>query len=383
MNIAFICTESLPSPAIRGGAIQTMIDGVAPYLTNNHDLTIFSVSDPALADEDRREGIRYIRVRRDTFTSDICEHLSANSFDLIHVFNRPAHAAEYKAASPGSCIVLGMHNEMLHEKKISEPNGRRAVETSDGIAAISHYIKKTIVRRFPSAERKIDVVYSGVDLAQYPPVWSDEGLRIRAEARSKFGLTANKVLLFAGRLSKNKGVDKLIRAMPAILRKHPDAVLVVAGGKWFSDNSKTDYIRSLHRLAEPLKERVIFTEYVPQENMPELFLAADVFVCTSQWPEPLARVHYEAMAAGTPVITTNRGGNGEAVLHEQNGLLIDAYDRPAAFVSPVHRILKERSFARWMAKNGRTMVELNFQFSHTAERLERLYRRVTKNEPGE
>ena len=57
----------------------------------------------------------------------------------------------------------------------------------------------------------------------------------------------------------------------------------------------------------------------------------DLFVCSSQWNEPLARVHYEAMAAGIPIITTNRGGNAEVMNQGKNGIIIDDYDQPKAF----------------------------------------------------
>ncbi|MCY8887189.1 glycosyltransferase, partial [Bacillus spizizenii] len=66
----------------------------------------------------------------------------------------------------------------------------------------------------------------------------------------------------------------------------------------------------LRKLALPYRDHVIFTKFIPADDIPNLFLMADVFVCSSQWNEPLARVNYEAMAAGTPLITTNRGGNG-------------------------------------------------------------------------
>ncbi|AOL98940.1 Putative glycosyltransferase YtcC [Bacillus subtilis] len=54
MKLAFICTEKLPAPAVRGGAIQMMIDGVTPYFSSRYDLTIFSIEDPALPKEKQK-----------------------------------------------------------------------------------------------------------------------------------------------------------------------------------------------------------------------------------------------------------------------------------------------------------------------------------------
>jgi glycosyltransferase involved in cell wall biosynthesis len=383
MKLALICTERLPSPAIRGGAIQTMIDGVLPYLQQDHDVTVFSVTDPELDDEEIAEGVRHIRVPADRYVSGICERLAEENFDLIHVFNRPQNIPAYHEAAPTAKIVLGLHNDMMQEKKISAELGSQVVNMANRIATVSNYIKQTVIRRFPEAEEKIHVVYSGVDLDEYPPVWSEEGEAIRESVRQRYRIENRKVILFAGRLSQNKGAHILIRAMPDVLKKHRDAVLVIAGGKWFSDNGMNRYIHSLYRLAKPLGNRVIFTKYIPTRKMPELFLASDVFVCPSQWQEPLARVHYEAMAAGIPVITTNRGGNPEVILHGQNGLLIDACDRPADFAKAIDYVFSNAETASWIARNGRKFVELNFQFTHVADRLERVYQEAIHSPVGE
>lgn len=373
MKLAWICTESLPSPAIRGGAIQTMIDGVSPYLNQLYDLTIFSVTDPDLPNEEIRDGIRYIRIPANDYVEGVSSRLATENFDVIHVFNRPKFIPNYFRASPESRFFLSLHNEMMHENKITEETGQLAIKLVDGITTVSDYIKQSVIRRFPEARSKTYIVYSGVNLLDYPPVWSDAGKQIRENVRSRNDISNRKMILFAGRLSKNKGADVLIKAMPKILRQHPDAILVIAGGRWFSDNRKNRYIRKLYVDSEPIKDSVIFTQFIPLKKMPELFLAADLFVCTSQWQEPLARVHYEAMAGGVPVITTNRGGNSEVILDQHNGLLIDDYSNPNAFAEAINYCFSNPEFTNWIAANGRKFVETNFQFSHAADRLERAY----------
>lgn len=373
MKMAWICTESLPAPAIRGGAIQTMIDGVAPYMKHHHELTIFSITDPDLPDEELKDGIRYIRIPSYHYVNGVSKRLAAENFEAVHVFNRPKNIPVYFSATPRSHFFLSLHNEMMHEKKISEDIGKLAVRLVDGITTVSEYIKETVIQRFPEAESKMHVVYSGVNLKDYPPVWSETGRQIRKNVRTRNQIDNRKVILFAGRLSKNKGADVLVKAMSHVLEEHPDAILVIAGGKWFSDNRINRYIRDLYKEAEPIKSSVIFTQFIPLSQMPELFLAADLFVCSSQWQEPLARVHYEAMAAGIPVITTNRGGNAEVILDKQNGLLIEDYSNPRAFANAIIHCFSNPDATKWMAANGRKFIEINFQFSHSADRLERAY----------
>ncbi|MCA1031206.1 glycosyltransferase family 4 protein [Bacillus timonensis] len=373
MKIAYICTEKLPSPAVKGGAIQMMIDGVASYLTDNHELTVFSITDPLLPDRESKDNVTFMRFPREGYRMHVAEELKNHAFDLIHVFNRPKNVPLYKSSAPHSKFVLSLHNEMFTPRKLTDEEGKAAVEAVDAITTVSQFIKDTITERFPEAEEKTTVVYSGVNLEDYAPVWTVKGRMMRKYYRQKYGIQGRKVILFVGRLSNTKGPHILIQAMYSILNQHPDAVLVIVGGKWFSDNGVNSYVKYLHRLARPIKDHVVFTKYIPAEEIPTIFLVGDLFVCSSQWNEPLARVHYEAMAAGVPLITTNRGGNAEIIEDEWNGLIIDDYDNPHAFAQLINDTLSVPGFAEELARNGRDYVESNFDFKHVAKRLEDVY----------
>jgi glycosyltransferase involved in cell wall biosynthesis len=339
-------------------------------------LTIFSVSCPDLPDHEVQEGVQYIRFPRENYRLSVAEELKSHIFDVIHVFNRPKNIVLYKSSAPTSQFVLSLHNDMFSEKKISTDQAKEAIELVSKITTVSEYIKQEIINRFPEAEEKIKVVYSGVDLSSYPPVWTEEGQRIRSLYREKYGVEDKKVILFVGRLSKTKGPHLLIRALEGLLKRHENLVLMIVGGKWFSDNGLNSYVQFLHKLARPLGDKVIFTKFIPPEEIPNMFLLGDIFVCSSQWNEPLARVHYEAMAAGVPVITTNRGGNAEVIEYGYNGFVINQYNNPSAFAKAIHEMLAEPQLAQWMAKNGRDLVESKFEYHHVADRYEKVYLEV-------
>lgn len=373
MKLAIICTEKLPAPSIKGGAIQMMIDGVTPYLSKIYKLTIFSVSDPELPDREEKNGVQYIRFPREEYRFHVANELTHHQFDVIHVCNRPKNVLLYKQSAPGSKFVLSLHNDMFSIKKLSEAEGKEVVEVVSAITTVSNYIKETIIQRFPEAEEKIRVVYSGVDLSSFPLIKSKEWQQVRDSFRKRYNLEDKKVILFVGRLSKTKGPHLLIQAMKALEKKHDNLVLLVVGGKWFSDDGMNRYVHTLYKLAQQLKDKVIFTKYIPAKLIHEAFISGDVFVCSSQWNEPLARVHYEAMAAGIPLITTNRGGNAEVVLHNFNGLIIDDYSNPSAFANAINYVLKEPEMCGWMCHNGRKFIEVNFTFKHVADRLMSVY----------
>ncbi|MWX69765.1 glycosyltransferase family 4 protein, partial [Francisella tularensis] len=129
-------------------------------------------------------------------------------------------------------------------EKITLEEGREVIQAAAGISTVSQYLKTTLLERFPEAEKKIEVVYSGVDLDAYPPIWSEEGRQIRQKVRRRYGIASDAfVILFVGRLSRNKGVHILIQAMKNIARSIPRSQLVICGGKWFSDNGMNAYVR--------------------------------------------------------------------------------------------------------------------------------------------
>ncbi len=137
-------------------------------------------------------------------------------------------------------------------------------------------------------------------------------------------------------MSPNKGVDKLIQALPELAKRFNDLALVIVGSKWFSEEGTTDYIAYVRSLAKRLPIPVVATGFVPPNEIQHWFAAADLFVCTSQWQEPLARVHYEAMAAGLPIVTTARGGNPEVIVPNENGVVVERPEDPQDFVEKWH-----------------------------------------------
>lgn len=370
----------LTVPPIRGGAIQVLIDGVTPYLIRkNHDITIYCINDPELPDWEVVHGIEYIRLPRENYVFNVAIELSKKNankeyYDIVHVFNRPRDVLIYKAAMPLSRFVLSLHNEMFKESKISTEMGNLVIRAVDKIMTVSEYIATTITSRFPLAKSKVKAVYSGIDLNKYKPIWNQELRALRSELRQMYGVDDKKVVLFVGRLSKVKGPDILLKAMKQVIQDYPETVLVIVGSKWFSDDRINEFGLNLRQLADSLgNNKVIFTGFVPPSEIPSQFLIGDLFVCSSQWQEPLARVHYEAMGAGLPIITTNRGGNAEVISHLDNGIVIDDFSNSEAFAAAISFLLSNQQKADSLARAGREFVESNFGFEHVANRLEELY----------
>lgn len=389
MRIALISSEKLPVPPIRGGAVQTYIAAVATRLAKRHEVTVYGAPDPELPWEEIRDGVRYIRV--DCTINDQFSYLEglvkllrqeASPYDVIEIFNRPMFVLPIQAAAPKSRLVLSLHNEMFRETKIPEKLARETIAVLDKIITVSDYIKTHVRERYPEADNKLQTIYAGVDINDFAPKGTAKAMKLAQEAKAALNIKSGPIILYVGRLSKSKGPDILISAMPRVLAAYPDAKLVMVGSQKFGSNVANKFVEKVWEQAAPLGDSVIFTGYVPYQDVNKYFAAANIFVCASQWNEPLARVHYEAMAAGLPIITTNRGGNPEVIDEGVNGIVIHDWNQPQAFAAAILTLLNDPELAKKMGENGRRLAETKYTWDHTAKQLENALMEAYRERPG-
>ncbi|GMB08230.1 glycosyltransferase family 4 protein [Thermolongibacillus altinsuensis] len=378
MKILMICTEKLPIPPVLGGAIQTYIAGILPHISKFHDITVLGISDSSLPEQETINGIHYVRVPGKIFEiyrEGVVRYVESNQFDLIHIFNRPRLVMPIRNVAPKAKITLSMHNDMFNPEKIDPEEAKAVLGEVSNIVTVSNYVGNVIRDLYPEASPKIRTIYSGVDTERFLPGNHPKMQKIRNEIRRANGLENKTVILFAGRLSRNKGVDKLIRALPELSKKFKDLALVIVGSKWFSQEAVTDYIAYVRALAKKLPVPVVTTGFVSPDEIQNWFAAADLFVCTSQWQEPLARVHYETMAAGLPIVTTARGGNPEVILINENGLVVENPEDPSCFAEKISQILSDKSLMRRMGEKGRELAVSRYQWDRVASELLEVWER--------
>ena len=267
-----------------------------------------------------------------------------------------------------------MHNDMFNPDKIASGRSKSSIEESSQIVTVSDYIGNVIRQLYPQASSKIRTIYSGVDTKRFLPGNHSKMQKIRNDLRRENGLENKTVILFAGRLSNNKGVDRLIRALPELSEKFNDLALVIVGSNWFSQNNITDYVGYVRALAKKLPVPVVTTGFVSPYEIQNWFAASDLFVCTSIWQEPLARVHYEAMAAGLPIITTARGGNPEVIRINENGLVVEEPENPDNFAEKISNLLSNKTLMKKMGERGRELSVSQYQWDRVASELLEVWR---------
>lgn len=283
MRVALVCTEKLPVPPIRGGAIQAYIDGVAPLLARDLDVTVVGCADPRLPVEEVRGGVHHRRIpganKPGPYYQGVADFLMTRPYDLVVVYNRPRMVPFLARAAPGARFMLSLHNEMFGSEKISAAEAREVIDRCTGILTVSNWLGDALAAVYPAARPKLRTVYSGVDLHRFLPRWDPAARDERRRLRRELKLVNRKAILYVGRLSDKKGAHVLLGALATVARTHPDAVVVVVGSKWFgADDLQDDYVRGLARsAARHLPDRVRFTGWVPFEQVHRYYWAADLF----------------------------------------------------------------------------------------------------------
>ncbi len=380
LKVLMICTEKLPVPPVRGGAIQTYIQGISGILGQQHELTILGTTDSSLPLEEFKDNIQYVRIDSEQsfeiYSGKVINFLQGKSFDLIQVFNRPRLISLIREVAPHSKLILSMHNDMFNANKILYDEGITAIAEVERIITVSDYVGNTIANLYPQVAEKVQTIYSGVNLDTFIP-WkkSKEATLIRQKLREDYNLEDKTVILFVGRLTPKKGTDLLIHALNEVHSCESNIALVIVGGTWYSVDRVTDYVAYIRSLAEKALFPVITTGYVPADRIHQWFWAGDIFVCPSQWQEPLARVHYEAMAAGLPFITTARGGNPEVVINE-NGLIVEQPEDPVEFAEKFNQLLNDPELRQRMGLSGRDLAEKRFGWQRVANEVSETWKAI-------
>ena len=148
------------------------------------------------------------------------------------------------------------------------------------------------------------------------------------------------------------------------------------GSKWYGKNETDDYVKELKDLSKTLSQPVVFTGFLTPKVIHKYYNMGDIFVCASQWREPLARVHYEAMGAGLPIITTDRGGNAEVIEENINGLLIKEYDNPEVMAEKIIYLLENEDTALKMGKAGRKLALEKYNWKTVSSQLLELFETI-------
>lgn len=325
-----------------------------------------------------------------TIQRDAAFAAAGTDADLVHVHTWYTHLGGILMKLNYSLpLVLTVHSlEPLRPWKREQLAGgydfsvwveRTAIEMADAIIAVSESTREDVLQLFDVDPARVRVIHGGIDLEEYRSRPDEAVLR-------KHGIDpAQPYVLFVGRITRQKGIVHLVRALHHL---DPGFQVVLCAGAPDTPEIAREMKQAVAEAQAARPGVVWIEEMLPKSEIIPLYSQAAVFVCPSIY-EPFGLINLEAMACGTPVVGSRVGGIPESVVHGETGLLVPVEQMDSAPFEPVdpdkfarnlagaiNELMRDPARREAMAKSARSRVEHVFSWEAVAHRTLGLYREV-------
>lgn len=233
------------------------------------------------------------------------------------------------------------------------------LKNSSRIIAVANELAKDIEEQYKIPEEKIIVISNGIDVEQFKP-------KNLSTLKQDLGIKEEKIVLFVGVISKQKGLHILLKALKHVLEYRDDVRLIIVG--------QGHHLKKIKCLTEDLKikQNVIFTGRISNEDLPEYYNIADIIVVPSTGAEGLPVVIVESMATGKPVIASKIGGIPTAIEHFKEGILVEPRNSNE-LSEKILELLNNREMAENLGKAGRKKALEQFSLDRMIEQTIKVY----------
>lgn len=277
------------------------------------------------------------------------------NIDIIHAHDWMTYpAALYAKHVTGLPIILHVHATEF-DRSGENPNPyvfnleKYAFEKADAIITVSNYTKSVLVEKYQIDSDKIFPVYNAVDF-QYIEV-----KEVRKPVRQK-------IVLFLGRITFQKGPDYFVRAAKKVIERIQDVKFLMVG-------TGDMYARMIEMAADlGLGKYFHYTGFLPRERIPEVFKMSDVYVLPSV-SEPFGLTVLEALKAGVPVIVSKQAGVSEIV---QNAIKVDFWD-VEDIANQIIKVLEDEEFKRNIQQKLQEETVHQITWYDSARKVEEVY----------
>jgi glycogen synthase len=307
--------------------------------------------------------------------------------DVVHCHTWYTHLGGIIAKlAYGIPLVLTTHSlEPLRPWKREQLGGgydvsswveRSALEMADAVVAVSHETRDDALRLFDVQPERVHVIHNGIDTHQYRA-------QTESDALDRYGIDRSlPYVLFVGRITRQKGIVHLVRAIADI---DPSAAVVLCAGAPDTPEIAAEMEAAVAAARERHPNVIWIREMVDKRTVRQLYSHAAVFCCPSVY-EPFGIINLEAMACETAVVASAVGGIPEVVVPGETGLLVpfeaagggsfepadpDRFARDLA--SSLNELLADRVRRDRMGRAGRARAVEHFGWDRIARRTIALY----------
>lgn len=286
---------------------------------------------------------------------------SMEEFDLIHAHDWLTFKAAVAAKKvSGKYLVVHIHATEFDRTGGNGVNQyvydieKYGMEEANKVIAVSNYTKKKIIEHYGIAPDKIEVVHNAIDFENYAIE------KLHALKKD------NKVVLFLGRLTLQKGPDYFVYSAKKVLEHYPNVVFVMAG----SGDMEKYIIRKVADMG--IADRFIFTGFLRGEDQKAAYQMADLYVMPSV-SEPFGITPLESLMNGTPVLISKQSGVSEVINHCLKTDFWDVDEMANKIVS----VLRYDELRRCLRDNSSQEVK-TFSWNNPAKRCVDIYQNLLK-----
>lgn len=298
------------------------------------------------------------------------------SFDLVHTQYHPGiftgnaaskflekpHVFTYHGFAPVKVWQSSRQRLKMVDHRIGTFMALRS--NIDKIITVSQYLKEELISKYFMQQKDIQVIYNGVNTERFHTHRNGQRIKNQYQIGDR-----DPVVLYLGRLAPYKGVQFLIEAAPKILIEFPRTKFIVSG------STRYDTLNLLKLVYElDVRKSIIFTGYIQDEDVPDLYAACDVFCYPSLW-EGFGLPPVEAQACGKPVVAFNTCALPEVIKNKQTGLLVQP-ENSQALANAIISMLHDDERRHKMGMEGRKRVRRLFSWDDAAEKTLKIYREV-------
>lgn len=367
----FIAANSFP-PKV--GGLENFSFEIAKHLhLLGKNITVLAPWSPQAAEFDKKQNFKIIRTNSKVslflkFIS-LPKTLKVDKILLLH-------RADYATWAWWGNSLLGISWDVVtHGAELFYPGKekkiRRNFQKAKNIFSVSSFSRQRLLT-LGIPEEKIKVIPPGVDIEKFKP-----GLDA-SEIKKKYNLKSQRIILSVGRLVERKGIPTLIKTLRILKENIPNFVCFIIGeGK---EKGKLEEMAKNNDLAE----KIIFTGYVPEKELPLYYNLSDVFVLPSYGSleevnpvrsetsngvkiEGFGIVALEASACGKPVVASRTGGITDVVIDKETGFLFEPSNE-SQLAKKIEELLKNQEVAQKFGARGRKRVENQFPWPEIARK---------------
>ncbi|MEN4017617.1 MAG: glycosyltransferase family 1 protein [Methanobacterium sp.] len=307
------------------------------------------------------------------FYPKIAQKYIRNDSDIIHIFSQEDTYLlnSLKTDSPKIATCLDTIGLILEEYGSIEKSFKRysinSMKKADRIITISNHTKYDLIKETNISPDKVETIYLGVD-EQFRELPQKEVENVK----KKYKLP-EKFILYVGSEQSRKNLPVLIKAFKKLLETFnlQNIKLVKVGRPQIKESQRKKIFNLIDKLN--LQKHIIFIEYVPEEDIASIYNAADIFVFPSFY-EGFGLPPLEAMACGTPVITSNVTSLPEVV--GDAGIMINPHNIDG-LANKMYELLTNDGLKDDLRKKGLNRAKL-FSWDKTAHETFKIYEDIIK-----